>query len=117
MVPSKTVGVVGFEPAIQGPLESLLSSEPHLSVVRFPHNWSPGVSAAFVTEPIHFLILSPPTPEWVDRIHAQFPSACLLAMVEWHRREQFRLAPIQDYFERFQSYQGVLELLRKHYQD
>ena len=38
-------------------------------------------------------------------------------MVEWHRREQFRFAPIQDYFERFQSYQGVLDLLRKHYQD
>jgi hypothetical protein len=83
-------------------------------VVRFPPNWAPGGAAEILGDVPDFLIISPPSPDWVDRIHANFPAACLLAMVEWHRREQFRFAPIRDYFERFQSYTGLLELLRQH---
>jgi hypothetical protein len=117
------VGVVGFEAAIQGSLESLLAGEPGLSVLRFPKNWSPGSPLLETSAPPggesgedspDVLIMAPPSCDWVNRVHAQFPRACLLAMVDWHRREQFSGAPICDYFERFESYHGLLELLRQH---
>lgn len=108
----RSVGVVGFEPAIQSSLESLLGGEPGYTVLRFPANWCPstnGLTGPDLSPDI--LIIAPPSRDWVDHLHSKFPQAQLLAMVDWHREDQFKGAPITGYFERYQSYSHLLELL------
>jgi len=108
----RSVGVVGFEPAIQSSLESLLGGEPGYSVMRFPANWCPSTNGVASLEGSpDILIIAPPSRDWVDHLHAQFPQALLLAMVDWHREDQFVGAPIAGYFERYHSYSNLLELL------
>jgi hypothetical protein len=98
------VGVFGFEPALQRPLEILLAAEPGLSVVR--HSNLPEC-------PPDVLIIAPPNADWVDRLQSRFPQARMLAMVEWCRRDQFVAFPIRGYFDPFQGYSGLLELVRQ----
>ena len=107
----RRVGVVGFEPAIQGSLESLLAGEPGFAVTHFPPNWSPEGPDPEATPDV--LIIAPPDSDWVARLHAQFPQTNLVAMVDWRHRDSFRESAIKGYFERFQSYSGLLELLRE----
>ena len=106
------VGIVGFEPAIRGPLEILLSAESDLSVVPFPPDWSPLDEVALKLK-VDVLLIAPRDRHWVDRLHAHFPQAAMLAMVEWHHRHLFQGSPIRTYFERCQGYLELLALLRQ----
>ena len=106
------VGIVGFEPAIRAPLEILLSAEPDLDVVAFPPEWSP-LDAVSPALEVDVLLIDPLGPDWVERLHAHFPKAAMLAMVEWHHRHLFQGGPIRMYFERCQGYVELLALLRQ----
>ena len=90
------VTLLGFEPAIQKSLESLLGSEPGVELTE---------SAPDV------VVTAPPTPEWLSAVQQRYPKARLLAMVEWNRRDQFARLPVDGYFDRFQGYRALLEML------
>ena len=101
------VGVLGFEPALQKSLESLLQGEPDLMVV--PVSLNPNEHQL---EP-DTLIVSPANPGWVEQLRFRYPHVRLLAMVDWQRRHQFCDSRIDDYVESLMSYAGLLDQLRE----
>lgn len=98
------VALFGFEPAIEHSLQSLLSAEPGVEVIR----WCPGQQEGGTPD---VLVAVPPTVEWVHALHEVLPRTRLLLMVEWNHREQFQNAPVAGLFDRFQGYQGLLDLV------
>lgn len=90
--------LLGFEPAIQKSLETLLVREPGLELT--PPETIPDV-----------IVAAPPSPEWLSCVRQRFPTSRLLAMVEWNHRDRFARLPVDGYFDRFQGYPALLEML------
>jgi hypothetical protein len=103
------IGLFGFEPAIGHSLETLLRGEPGVQLVRFPQRWKPGEEVGTGVPDV--MVAVPPSPEWAHAFHAALPETRLLLMVEWHAREQFQDGPAAGVFDRFQGYEGLLNLL------
>jgi hypothetical protein len=93
----QTVAILGFEPALQSSLSSLLGSEPGLQIVNQDLN-SPDI-----------LLIAPPNPDWVLELHRRFPRARVVAVLEWHRRDQFAEAPIDEYVDSLAGYRSLVK--------
>jgi len=107
------VGILGFEPALQKSLETLLQGEPDLMIVpvSLDSNRAP---SQHQLEP-DILIVSPANPDWVEQVRCRYPHVRLLAMVGWQRRHQFCDSRIDDYVESLMSYAGLLDQIRQFY--
>lgn len=106
--PPTTVAILGFEPAIQRSLETLLASESDWQVISFPSDWSRWEHMA---SPQVFLV-APPSPNWAERLRQNFPVALILAQVDWTRRYLYQDLAIFDFFDGFSGYAGVIQALR-----
>lgn len=96
----QTLAILGFEPALQSSLRSLLSREPGLQIADH-EQVAPDI-----------LLIAPSNQEWVRQLRARFPKARVVAMLEWHRRSHFSEASIDEYVDGLAGYDSLVKLIR-----
>lgn len=100
------VALVGFEPAIQNSLLSLLRREPDINVISFPSRWHPLDEPPLLTTSPSILIGASWTQEFVGRLTDLFPSASYIWQGRWCRGDA--LYNPQQFFD----YSELLRLVR-----
>lgn len=94
------VALVGFEPAIQNSLLSLLRGEPDINVVSFPPRWHPLDELPLLSTAPVVLIGASWTEEFVTRLTDLFPRATYIWQGRWTRPEVgFQSQQFFDYKE------------------
>ncbi|MFN8610742.1 MAG: hypothetical protein U0931_24590 [Vulcanimicrobiota bacterium] len=91
-----TLAILGFERAVDRSLRLLLGSHP-------------GLSLAGAEEIPDILLFVPRDVESVKALRVRYPRTKFLAVLGWHRREQFQDAPIDDFIDFVLGYQHLLE--------
>lgn len=109
------VALHGFEPGIGHSLESLLAAEPNVEIVRLPRRWNPGEDTECVVPDV--LVAIPPSVSWVEQVRTALPRTRLVVMLEWQLRDHFVSTPVNGIFDRFQSYQGLLDMVLAQQED
>lgn len=94
---NQSVAILGFEPALQSALRSLLGREPGLEL------------ADDAAESPDILLISPGSVEWAVQLRARYPRARIVAMVEWHRRSSYSEASIDQFVDGLAGYENLLQ--------